>query len=610
MLLVSLLFCALIARLFVIQLINNSSLQSKATSQWTRDIAIVAPRGSIYDCTGSSLAVSYTTYNVYARGREIINTSSTAESLSKVLSIPYSTVYDKISQKGISEVLIKMQINSETAEQIYNLSLPGVYLAESSNRYYPYGDLLTQVLGFTNADNQGQSGIESYFNNYLSGKNGYSFTQSDLQGKEIGGSLRYYVSGQKGKDITLTIDSKIQLILEQVLNQIMEEQKAKAATGIIMKAKTGEISALSSKPSFDLNNIPRDNLSELFEYSKIKAITDVYEPGSTFKILTLAAALEENLVSLNERFYCGGFSIIDGVKIKCWKTIGHGSQTLQEGFANSCNCVFMNLALRLGVEKFYHYASLFGLGKATGISLSGEGKGILMQKSQVKTVDLARMGFGHAIAVTPIQLLTAVGGILNGGKLNSPYIISSIENTDNPSSKNAKRVVSAKTSQTMNFLMESATNKVGPYTFVPGYNVGGKTGTAQKYSETGAIAQGKYISSFVGSYPANDPEYLLIIMVDEPSNGAYYGSIVAAPYGKMVFSEMFNYLGIPPEEENISLTYVTMPDLVDKPLSQATEILIKLGINYEIDGEGGKVLRQLPPAGTELAVGDTIILVT
>ena len=590
------------------QIINGPSLQKKATSQWTRDISIIAPRGTIYDSTGSVLAVSYTNYNVYARSREITDKSSTAKILAEKLGLKFTNVFQKISQPGVSEVLLKMQISSELAEEIYNQNLSGIYLAESCGRYYPYGDLLTQVLGFTSSDNLGQTGIEAYFDNLLLGTNGYSFTQSDLRGKEIGGTLRYYVTGQKGQDMTLTINSKIQLILERTLSQMMSEQKAKSTTGIVMKTKTGEIVALSSKPSFDLNNIPRDDLETLFSNSKIKAITDVYEPGSTFKIITLAAALEENLTSLEERFYCGGSSVIDGVKIKCWKSIGHGSQSLCEGFANSCNCVFMSLALRLGVEKFYHYANLFGLGCKTGISLSGEANGILMKKNQVKTVDLARMGFGHAIAVTPIQLLTAVSSILNGGKSVLPSVI--LNNEKGSTTNSAKQILSEKTSKTMNSLMESATNKTGPFTFVPGYNVGGKTGTAQKYNESGAIAQGKYISSFIGSYPAHDPEYTLIVLVDEPSKGAYYGSIVAAPYGKQVFSEMFNYLGIEKENQTTSLCYVEMPDLVGKALADASEILIKLGINYELDGSAGIVKKQLPPAGTTLAVGDTIVLIT
>ena len=612
---VAFLFCALFVRLFVVQIINGKDLQLRATSQWTRDLAIVAPRGDIYDATGSRLATSYTTYNVYVRGREIEDAEEVSKYLSNILYLNYLKVYEKVIKKNVSEVLIKMQVQADVAELIYSKNFKGVYLAETVGRYYTYGNLLSQVLGFVSIDNIGQSGIEAYFNEALTGKDGYSFTQSDLQGKEIGGSLRYYVPATKGADVTLTVDSKIQLILEQTLEKIMVEQKAKNATGLVMNAKTAEVLAISTKPSFDLNDIPRDDLTALFDQSKMKAITDVYEPGSTFKILTLAAALEEGVVSENDRFYCGGSRVVDGVKIKCWRSIGHGSQTLQEGLANSCNCVFMDLALRLGVDRFYSYLEKFGLGQKTGISLAGEVGGILMNKSIVKNVDLARIGFGHAVAVTPLQLLTAVSGIVNNGNLTTPTIIENITDcfgnclvSQNHEVK--RQVISSETSKKVCELLSKATNKQGEYTFVEGYDVGGKTGTAQKYDETGHIAQGKYISSFIGTFPAANPEYLVMVMVDEPGAGAYYGSVVAAPYGKEIFGGIFNYLGIKKQNDTTVIERVEMPDLVGKTLTDAAVELKKLGIYFETDGEGGTVLRQLPPAGTMVAKGDTIILIT
>lgn len=612
---ISFIFCALIVRLFVIQIINGKSLQSRATDQWTRDLKIVAPRGNIIDSTGSTLAVSYTTYNVYARAREISSPSQTAHALSGILDIDFATLYEKLSKKNVSEVLLKMQIEGETAEEIYNLKLDGIYLAENSNRYYPYGDLLTQVLGFTSIDNVGQSGIEAYYDSYLAGEDGFSYVQSDLQGKEIGGSLRYYISATAGNDLHLNIDSKIQLILENALAQIMDEQKAKSVTGMVLQAKTGKVLALSSKPSFDLNDVPRDDLDALFENSKLKAITDIYEPGSTFKILTVAAALESGVVTLDDTFYCPGYRVIDGERIKCWKTIGHGTQNLTEAFANSCNCCFMDLVLRLGVDRFYQYMEKFGLGQKTGIDASGEGSGMLMAKSLVRNVDLARMGFGHAIALTPIQLLTAVASIVNGGTRINPTIFDYATDIDGNVVKSASvttktNIVSQSTSQKVNTLLEFAENKLGKYTFVEGYEVGGKTGTAQKYKETGGIDQGKYISSFIGTYPASDPEYLVFIMVDEPSAGAYYGSIVAAPYGKVVFENLFEYLGEEKQDPNAKVEYISMPNLVGLSLAQAVKILKENQLFYEIDGEGEFVLDQLPPPQTEIAKGSTIVLIT
>ena len=614
-LVISFIFCSLVVRLFVIQIINGEELQIKATDQWTRDLAIVAPRGTIYDTTGTSLAVSYTTYNVYVRAREVKSATTVATLLARVLELDFDSVYQKVTKKGVSETLIKMGIEGEKAEEIYKHNLSGVYLAENVGRYYTYGNLMTQLLGLTSIDNIGQTGVEAFYNDKLKGVNGYSYVQSDLQGKEIGGSLRYYIAGQKGNDLTLTVNSKMQLVLEQTLEKIMLEQKAKAVTGMIVKPQTGEMLSISSKPSFDLNEVPRDDLTALFDQSKVKAVTDIYEPGSTFKILTVAAALEEGLTSLTDRFYCPGYRIVDGMRIKCWRTIGHGSQNLTEAFANSCNCCFMDLALRLGRDRFYSYMEKFGLGKKTGIAITGEGKGILMDKKLVKNVDLARMGFGHAVAVTPIQLVTAVSSIINGGTQVKPYILSKVSDNKGNTIENCQpqlgcNVISASTSKLVNGLLEFAENKQGKCTFVEGYNVGGKTGTAQKYKETGGIDQGKYISSFIGTYPADNPEYLVYIMVDEPSAGAYYGSIVAAPYGKEVFKGLFEYLGEKKQDESIVIEEVVMPDLEGLSLTEAILELEKLGIKYEIDGEGGFVKRQLPPAGTMIEKGSIVLLIT
>ena len=605
--LISFLFCSLIVRLFIVQIVNGKSLQNRATSQWTRDISIIAPRGDILDINSNVLAVSYTTYSVYARAREIKNPTEVATFLSSVLKKKFTDVYEKISNKSISESLISLQIEAETAEKIFNKGFEGIYLSENNSRFYPYGDTLTQVLGFTSVDGVGQSGIEQIFNKHLTGINGYSFTQSVVQGKEIGGSLRYYVSGEKGRDVKLTVDVNVQIILESVLNQIMLEQKAKGVTGIVLNPNTAEIIALSSKPSFDLNDVPRNDLSLLFEQSKIKAVTDTYEPGSTFKILTLAAALEEGCVHEDDRFYCSGSYFVDGQRIKCWKSTGHGSQSLKEGFANSCNCVFMQLALRLGTEKFYQYLNKFGIGQKTGINISGESAGIMLKKDFVTTVDLARIGFGHAVAVTPIQLLTTISSIINGGNLNTPYFVED-KNLSNAKTRKTN-VVSQKTSGILKEYMRFAINKTGDFTYVEGYNIGGKTGTANKYNEKGQIASGKYMSSFIGTYPADNPEYILMLIVDEPGAGAYYGGLVAAPYGKIFYSKLFKYINAEKDDPNASVEYLVMPEVEGLSVVDAVKKLLEVGLEYEIDGFGTVVKKQLPPAGTSLQKGDCVVLV-
>ena len=614
LLVLTILCCALGVRLFVVQIKDGKELQQRATDQWTRDLKMTAKRGSFFDCTSDAIAVSYTTYNVYVRGREVTDLEMEADTLSTILNISKDKLKEKMSKKNVSEVLLKMQVEGEDAEKIYKAKLDGIYLSENVGRKYIYGNMLTQILGFTSSDNVGQAGLEAFLNDYLTGEDGYSFVQSDLRGKEIDNKLRHYVNGVAGDDVTLTINSKVQILLEQILQQAFLEQKAKGVTGIVMNAKTSQVIAISSKPSFDLNDVPRDDLKTLFDQMRMTAVTDAYEPGSTFKILTLAAALEEGVVDLNDRFYCPGYRIVDGQKIKCWRTIGHGSQNLTEAFANSCNCCFMDLALRLGKDKFCEYMEKFGIGKKTGITIHGESSGIVMKKNQIKNVDLARMGFGHAIAVTPIQLLTAVAGVTNGGILRTPSVIEKAVDVNGKitfsPSINEKRIISSETSKLVNQLLQKAENKKEDYSFVEGYNVGGKTGTAQKYSETGGIAQGKYISSFIGTYPADEPEYLLMILVDEASAGAYYGAIVAAPYGKMFFSKLFEMLNIPKDDPKHILEEVVMPDIVGKSLAEAAAELKKCGLFYEVDGNSGVVKEQLPPAGTRIYKGQTVLIVT
>ena len=478
---ISLLFIALIVRLFFVSTIDSKRLQNMALSQWTRDLPITAERGKIYDAGGATLAVSFTTYDIYLRGREIKDASKVAQVLSKKLNMSYDLIYSKANITNVSEVLVKLQVDSDTAKSIALENLSGVFLSESIERYYPYGNLLTQILGYTTIDNYGQAGIEAYFNDVLAGEDGYFLVQSDLQGKEIENSLRTYVDSVAGENISLTIDVNIQSIVESVLEKVMVEQKAKSASCIIMDATNGQIVASSTKPSFDLNDIPRDDTQSLLDMTKNKLVVDVYEPGSTFKILTMASALESGNASLSDHFYCGGSAVVDGQRIKCWKTVGHGSLDLTEGLVNSCNCVFMALSQRMGVDVFYNYLQSFGLGEKTGVEIASESSGILMNKQNVKNVDLARIGFGQAVAVTPLQLVTAISSAVNGGKLYVPTIIKSITSSDGvnkyvsePVLKNT--TISQNTSNTLNEMLKKVVNKTEEYSFVPGYDVGGKTG--------------------------------------------------------------------------------------------------------------------------------------
>ncbi len=614
---IAFIFLALFGRLFWVQIVSGQKYTSRAVDQWTRDLPLEAKRGAIFDRNLNALAVSTTTYNAYVRPNAVKDATHVAKILSKHLDVTFDKAYALASTKGVSEALVKMQITSAQMQAIIAANAQGVYFSQNNERFYPYGDLLTQVLGFLSVDNQGQSGLEAYYNNYLKGTNGKALTEGDLIGRELDSNLVEYLPSIDGNSLITSLDLSLQIALENTLSVVMTEQKAKGATGILMNPNTGEILAMSSKPSFDLNNLPRDDVSNLMSTSKNKAITDVYEPGSTFKILTIAAALEENLTTEEERFFDPGYRIVDGERIKCWRTIGHGSQTLAEGLMNSCNSVFMDLALRMGTETFYKYLENFGISNPTKIDFLGESSGILMSKGDVKNVDLARIGFGHAVAVTMLGLLSSVACVVNGGTTITPSFVSSIKSASGQTlylkNGTGKRVISETTSARVRKMLSQAVNKKEIRSFVAGYDIGGKTGTAQKY-ENGVIASGKYVSSFIGIYPAEKPEYILLIAVDEPSNGAYYGSVVAAPYGKMYFEQMFKILNIQPEnleqdQSKLEKTIV-VPNVVGKGLATAVAELIEAGLQYEIQGEGTVVTSQLLPAGTRTYSGDIVLLIT
>lgn len=605
--LVTFVFLVLAGRLIFLQVVKAEELQTLASSQWTRALPIVAKRGDILDTKGSVLATSYTTYDVYVRSKNVVDKGEVASHLSSVLNISYDTVYNKISNSITSEVLIKMQVDENTIKKIVDKNLPGIYISQNVKRYYPYNSLLSKVIGYTTIDGIGQTGLEMYYDKFLQGVDGKSLVESDVKGIELGNSLDTFIPAVDGLTITLTIDANIQLIVENVLAQIMVDHKPKQASAIIMNAKNGEIVAMASLPSLDINNLPRDDVSTLNALSKNTMIVDVYEPGSTFKILTTAAALNENVTKTTDKFYDSGYKIVDGQKIKCWRTIGHGSETLVEGFCNSCNVVFMELALRLGKEKLYNYLQNFGIGSKTGVDFAGESGGILMNIDSVQNVDLARIGFGQAIAVTPLQLISAVCCAVNGGTLYEPHFVKQIGDTQLTSTIIRKNVVSQETSNTINMMMEEVVSvKGGKESFVEGYRIGGKTGTAQKY-ENGVIANGKYVSSFIGTYPADNPEYVMLLCVDEPSSGAYYGSVVASPYAKQIFSGMFDYKNIKPSNF-VEQEQVTVPNLVGKTITEAYSILNGKGFYFEVDGEDGIVVSQFPSPDTKLYVGSTILL--
>ena len=613
---ITFIFLLLIFRLFILCVFNNKNLQLKAQEQWTRTLFLKANRGVITDANGNVLAENNVSYDVFFRAREIEDAVAVSKFISKKLNIDFENTYKKAKDVFISEVLIKLQVDKKIAQEILEANFKGVYLTQNISRNYPYGKLLSQVLGFLTSDSVGQSGIENYYNKILCGVDGKYLTQSDVRGLTIDDSINYYVDGVDGLNLTLSVDINIQNIVENVLEQIVEEQKPKRVSCIILNPSNSNVIALAINPSFDLNLVPRNDVKTLMELSKNVAVTDVYEPGSTFKILTLAAALSEGLTNINEHFYCPGFRIIDGEKIKCWRTIGHGSQTLIECVQNSCNCCFMDLALRLGKEKLYKYLQAFGIGSTTGVDISGESAGLLLSNDIVKSVDLARIGFGQSVAVNQLQLLNAFCAAINGGSLHTPSLVKNYYNSNNEiifykNNLILNKVLTQEVSNTIRFLLEKSLSKSGDMTFINNYKVAGKTGTAQKYGEDGKIAQGKYVSSFFGFLNGKlNPEYALLLCVDEPSAGAYYGSVVAKPYAKIIFEKIIEYKNIVEDAQNSPTQKIAMPNLIGNTIYNACKVLDELNIDYEIDGENGIVLEQFPKANTQIDYSSCVLIKT
>lgn len=589
----------------------------KALDQWTRELPLNAIRGDIIDCNGVVLATNYSTYDIYVRPSMVKDAKSVAGILVSVLGLNYDETYTKVTDRLISESLIKLQVSKEKVNRIKDQNLSGILFSENNSRYYPYNSMLTQVLGFTTIDNVGQAGLEAYYNKYLTGVNGYLLEETDVKGVEIDNTLTTYMPSIPGMNLKLTIDINIQKFVENALIKLMEEQMPKRASAIVMNPNNGEIVAMATMPNFDLNNIPRDDVSKLMETVKNINIVDVYEPGSTFKCVTMANAINEGVVNLNNTFFDPGYRMVDGEKIKCWKLTGHGMQTLSEGLCNSCNSVFVDLALKLGKEKMYDMFERFGFGKLSNIDFLGESAGIVMNYNSAKTVDVARMGFGQAVASTPLQLINAICSIVNGGTLYKPYFVKSIKDVNGDivaecESEVINKTITEETSDIMKNMMLDVIKQYSGYNaFIPGYEMGGKTGTSQKYAD-GRIS-GEYVASFIGTFPAYNPDYVILIVVDEPGGVSYYGSIAATPYAKLVIEDIIKYKEYKPTtdiEEDIEKlnTKVNMPDLIGKNIYDAINILEDLNLQVEIEGEENIVTYQYPKDGVEVSVNSVVMI--
>jgi stage V sporulation protein D (sporulation-specific penicillin-binding protein) len=633
-------FLALIFRTGYIQLVKGSWLNQLALAQQTRDIPIEPKRGAIYDRNMKELAVSVTKYTIWCKPVEVKNKEEAAKKISEIIGEDYDKVLKSVSRKDMALVMVKRWVEDDQAEKIRTSKVPGIWVAEDNQRYYPYGNFAAHILGHTASDATGISGIEMEYDKHLRGTRGKLVVSTDASGREIPYGSEKYFEPVEGNGIVLTIDEVIQHYIEKAVQKAYEINSAKRVTVIAMNPKTGDIVGMASKPDYDPNN-PRDpiypaweeeldsygdkdKIKGLFQMWRNPAISDTYEPGSTFKLITSSAAVEEGVIKEGEKFNDPGYVMVEGRRIKCWRHYRpHGLQTFPEAVQNSCNPVFVELGQRLGVAKLYDYIEAFGLMKVTGVDLPGEAKGILYAEKNVGPVELATISFGQSISVTPIQLITAISAIANDGQLMQPRVVKQyVDNqgniTQNIDPKMVRQVVSKETANEMMNVMNSVVSLgSGKAAYLPGYRVGGKTGTAQKVID-GVYAQGKYITSFVGVAPTDDPQLVVLAIVDEPSGVAAFGSTTGGPIIKEIMAESLKYLGVEPkysEEEKAEFVkeQVVVPDVRNLSIEDANKVLEEARLKHIVDedievDENAKIIDMFPKPGVKVPIDSGIVL--
>lgn len=605
-------------RVFYIQVIEYDRLSTLADSLWSRKLPIGADRGEIYDRNGKVLATNLTTTSLVLIPNQIVNKEETAQKLSAILNSDYEDMLAHVSKKTSIERVHPegRQLSYDIASQIDELGLDGVYLVKESKRYYPYGDVLSHVLGYVGIDNQGLSGIELTYDEYLTGEDGAIKYFSDGKGNRLELS-EVYEEPQNGINLQLTIDLDLQLAAERELDNVMSKYTPEHAMILAMDPNTGEILAMASRPNFDPNNYQDYDTESI---NRNLPIWMTYEPGSTFKIMTLTSSIEEKTVNLFEDTYYDSGSIhVDGATIHCWKSGGHGAQTYLNVVENSCNPGFVTLGQKLGVNTLMSYITKFGFGEKTGIDLNGESNGILFNPNKMGPVELATTSFGQGISVTPIQQVTAVSAAINGGTLYEPFLVKEMLEPETDAVVYSKdpvvkrTVISEETSKLVRFALESVVaNGSGRNAYIENYRVGGKTGTAQKV-QGGHYMDGNYILSFIGFMPADQPEIVVYVAVDHPVGVVQYGGTVAAPIAKAILEAAIPALNISSSTEGMAKEYNWMdtkyhqiPDVTGKSLEEAKESL--KGFSVEYAGDGTTVLYQTPEANSYVKEGGTVKL--
>lgn len=613
----SLLFAALVIRLAYVQLGMGPELAKKAEDTWRRNIPFAAKRGEIWDRNGIKLTYNISSPTVWAIPAQVKDASNTARQLAQALQLSEEAVHQLITKR---QLIIRIQpggrkISEEKAQAIRELNLPGIVVAEDNKRYYPFGTLASHVLGFTGIDNQGLTGVESAYDKLLTGIGGSVSFLADAAGRTMPGSSDQYQKPRDGLNMQLTIDHYIQSVMERELDNAVLLHQPDHVIALAMDPKNGEILGMASRPSFEPNSF-REYPSEV--YNRNLPIWMTYEPGSTFKIITLAATLNEGKVDLEkEHFFDPGSIEVAGARLRCWKRGGHGSETFQQVVENSCNPGFVVMGQRLGKDVLFDYINRFGFGKKTGIDLGGEENGILFKLSRVGPVELATTAFGQGVSVTPIQQVAAVAAAVNGGNLYKPHVAKAFYNPDTGEAVDVKEpelirnVITPETSKKVRESLEKVVALgTGRNAFVDGYRVGGKTGTAQKVVN-GRYSSSEHIVSFVGFAPADDPKIVVYVAVDNPK-GIQFGGLIAAPIVGNIMSDTLRYMNIEPRKDQIQKQYkypdvpiVEVPDMTGMSVQDIYEDL-RSDFTLVKSGTGGTVVSQLPKPGTRLEQGATI----
>jgi len=611
-------FGVFVVRLGYVQLFLNDWLKNKAMDSWSREIRYEAERGDILDRNGIKLATNVSRPTVLVVPKQVRNPAKTAEALAQILNANTEKVYRAITKKSSSSYIKPegIKISNKKAAEVKKLQLPGIFISEDFKRHYPFGNYLSHVLGFAGIDNQGLIGLESYYDDMLKGKPGHVDFYSDAQGNRMSSLRDEYVPPKDGLNLELTIDAKVQSIIERELDNANQKYHPDSALAIAMNPNTGEVLGMSSRPDFN----PEDYKTVSSKvYNHNLPIWRTYEPGSTFKVITLAAALNEKLVNLKtDTFNDPGYIDVNGTDLHCWKRGGHGHETFMEVVENSCNPGFVKLGAMLGKNRLFKYVDNFGFGAKTGIDLQGEAKGILFDSDKIGPLEAATTAFGQGVAVTPIQQVAAVSAAVNGGYLYTPYIAKEWVDPDNAEvvGRNApqlkKRVISEQTSREVRDALESVVAKgTGRNAYVDGWRIGGKTGTAQKIAKGGGYLENNYILSFMGFAPADDPQIVVYVAIDNPKNTIQFGGQVAAPIAGKIIGDSLQAMGVKKRTNGLDKEYrwgdqksVEVPNLIGQNKEDILSDYYNLKI--DVDGGGQVVTAQAPKAGTKIPEGSTI----